>query len=161
MMIEQVLRILEENCRVLPDEIARQLGVEEEEVRRLIAQAEREGIILGYGAIINWAKVRPDRVYAFISVSAHPERNIGFDDVARRVAGFPEVHSVYLVSGTHDLTVVVEADDFREIASFVAEKLAPLPGVQSTATSFVLKIYKLEGRMIGGGEGPHRLAVSP
>lgn len=160
-MLEKILTILERDCRIAPEEIAERLGIEADEVRRLISQAEEDGTILGYGAVIDWARVRPDRVYAFISVSASPERDIGFDEVARRVAGFPEVHSVYLVSGTHDLTVVVEADDFRQIASFVAEKLAPLPGVQSTATSFVLKVYKIEGRMVDQGEGPRRLAVSP
>jgi len=160
-MIERILKILEEDSRVTPAEIARRLGIEEEEAKRLIAEAERSGAILGYGAIVNWGKVLPDRVYAYISVSAQPERNIGFEQVARRIAGFPEVHSVYLVSGTHDLTVVVEADDFRDVAAFVAEKLAPIRGVQSTATSFVLKIYKLEGRMIDEGDEPHRLAVSP
>ncbi|MGD9519127.1 MAG: Lrp/AsnC family transcriptional regulator [Armatimonadota bacterium] len=160
-MMEKVLRILEEDCRVPIDEIAQRLGITEDEVNKLIAEAEESGAILGYGAIVNWAKVRPDRVYAFISISAHPEHNIGFDEMARRIARFPEVHSLYLVSGTHDLTVVVEADDFREIASFVAERLAPIQGVQSTATSFVLKGYKLEGRMIDSGDGPQRLAVSP
>lgn len=161
-MLEKVLRILEEDCRTTPKEIATRLGIEEAEVQRLIAEAEQRGAIMGYGAIINWAAVAPERVFAFISISAHPERDIGFDDIANRVARFPEVHSVYLVSGTHDLTVVVEADDFREVAAFVAEKLAPLPGVRSTATSFVLKIYKIEGRLIAGGEeGDRRLAVSP
>ncbi len=160
-MMEKVLQILEQDCRTPTDEIARRLGIDEAEVKRLIKQAEEDGTILGYSAIVNWAKIKPDRVYAFISVSASPERDIGFDEVARRIAGFPEVHSVYLVSGTHDLTVVIEADDFREIASFVAEKLAPLPGVRSTATSFVLKVYKLEGWLIDEGEGPRRLAVSP
>lgn len=160
-MTERILQILEEDSRVTPAEIGRRLGIEEQEAGRLIAEAESAGVILGYGAIVNWAKVRPDRVYAYISVSAQPERNIGFDEVARRIAGFPEVHSVYLVSGTHDLTVVVEADDFRGVAAFVAEKLAPIQGVQSTATSFVLKIYKLEGRMVDQGDEPRRLAVSP
>jgi DNA-binding Lrp family transcriptional regulator len=160
-MMEKVLRILEEDCRTPTDEIARRLGIAEEEVRALIQQAEEAGVILGYGAIVNWAKICPERVFAFICVSASPERDIGFDEVARRVAGFPEVHSVYLVSGTTDLMVVVEADDFREVAAFVAEKLAPLPGVTGTQTSFVLKVYKLEGRMTEGPQKPGRLAVAP
>lgn len=161
-MLEKVLRILEEDCRISPQEIAVRLGLDEAEVKRLIAEAEQRGALMGYGAIVNWGAIAPERVFAFISVSAQPERDIGFDDIANRIARFPEVHSVYLVSGTHDLTVVVEAEDFREVAAFVSEKLAPLPGVRSTATSFVLKIYKLEGRLIGdGGEGDRRLAVSP
>ncbi|MCX7597794.1 MAG: Lrp/AsnC family transcriptional regulator [Armatimonadetes bacterium] len=161
-MLEKVLRVLEEDCRTSPKEIATRLGIEEAEVQRLVAEAEQRGAIMGYGAIVNWAAVAPERVFAFILVSAQPERDIGFDDIANRIARFPEVHSVYLVSGTHDLTVVVEAKDFREVAAFVSEKLAPLPGVRSTATSFVLKIYKLEGRLIGdGGEADKRLAVSP
>ncbi|MBC7288403.1 MAG: Lrp/AsnC family transcriptional regulator [Armatimonadetes bacterium] len=159
--MERILRILEEDCRVSAAEIARRIGATEEQVKEAIAQAEADGTILGYSAIVNWAKVSPDRVYAFISVSATPQRDIGFDEVARRIAGFPEVHSVYLVSGTSDLTVVVEADDFREIASFVAEKLAPLPGVNSTATSFVLKIYKIEGKTLEGPERQGRLAITP
>jgi DNA-binding Lrp family transcriptional regulator len=161
-MLEKILRILEEDCRTSAEEIGRRLGIREEEVRRLIAEAEADGTILGYGAVVNWATVAPDRVYAYISVAATPERDIGFDDIAGRIARFPEVHSVFLVSGTHDLTVIVEADDFRHVAAFVSEKLAPLPGVNATATSFVLKIYKLEGRIIGdGGDGERRLAVSP
>lgn len=161
-MLDKVLRILEDDCRTSPEEIARRLGVEEAEVRGLIAEAEKDGTILAYGAIVNWSKVSPERVFAYISVSATPERDIGFDDIAARIARFPEVHSVYLVSGTHDLTVVVEATDFREVAAFVSEKLAPVPGVNSTATSFVLKIYKLEGRMVEGGPDiDRRLAVSP
>ncbi len=160
-MLEKILRILEEDCRVSPAEIAKRIGATEEEVRQAIKKAEDEGIILGYGAIVNWSRVRPDRVYAFISVSATPERDIGFDRVAQSIAAFPEVHSVYLVSGTTDLNVVVEAEDYREVAAFVFQKLAPLPGVKSTATSFVLKIYKLEGRMLNGPEEPRRLAVSP
>jgi DNA-binding Lrp family transcriptional regulator len=160
-MIEKVLRALEEDCRVAPAELAARLGTSEDEVRRIIAEAEKEGAILGYGAVVHWAKIKPQRVYAFISISATPERDIGFNQVAQRVARFPEVHSVYLMSGMYDLTVVIEADDFREVAAFVSEKLAPLPGIRQTATSFVLKMYKVEGRLVEGGEADERLAISP
>ena len=160
-MLEKILRILEEDCRVSPVEIAKRIGASEEEVREAIRKAEEEGVILGYSAIVDWSRVRPDRVYAFISVSATPERDIGFDRVAESIAAFPEVHSVYLISGTTDLHVVVEAEDYREVAAFVFQKLAPLPGVKSTATSFVLKIYKIEGRMVERPEDTGRLAITP
>ena len=160
-MLEQILKILEENCQTPPEEIAKRIGADVEQVRKLIKQAEEDGIILGYSAIINWSKVRPDKVYAFIAVNAVPEHGIGFDEVAARIAKFPEVHSMYLISGTADLLVVVEADDFRQIAAFVAEKLAPISGVTGTATSFVLKMYKKERRMVDQPEGPGRLAIMP
>jgi DNA-binding Lrp family transcriptional regulator len=160
-MIEKVLQALEDDCRVAPAELAARFGTTEEEVRKIIADAERDGAILGYGAIVHWAKAKPERVYAFIDIAAQPERDIGFDQVAQRIARFPEVHSVYLMSGGYDLTVVIEADDFREVAAFVSEKLAPLPGVRQTATSFVLKMYKVEGRLVEVGESDERLAISP
>jgi DNA-binding Lrp family transcriptional regulator len=160
-MIEKVLQALEDDCRVQPAELAARFGISEDEVRKIIDDAEKNGSILGYGAIVHWAKAKPERVYAFIDISAQPERDIGFDQVAQRIARFPEVHSVYLMSGTYDLTVVIEADDFRAVAAFVSEKLAPIPGVRQTATSFVLKMYKVEGRLVEVGETDERLAISP
>lgn len=160
-MLEKVLRALEEDCRISPAELAARLGISEEEVRNIIAEAEKNGTILGYGAIVHWGRAKPERVYAFIDVGAQPERDIGFDQVAQRIARFSEVHSVYLMSGGYDLTVVIEANDFREVAAFVAEKLAPLPGVRQTATSFVLKMYKVEGRLVEEEGTDERLAISP
>lgn len=159
--MHEILALLEQNAFLTPEEIATRLGREAAEVREQIAQAERAGIIVGYSALVNWEKSNLPRVYAFIAVSATPEHGKGFDEVAEYISRFDEVHSVYLMSGTSDLQVVVEGDDFREIARFVAEKLAPAPGVQSTATSFVLKTYKVEGRLAHEERGNRRLAVTP
>lgn len=159
--MEQILDILAQDGRITAEEIAVRLGRPEAEIRATIAELERQGIIVSYGALINWEKQGDDKVFAFISVEAVPEHGSGFDSVADYISRFPEVHSLYLMSGTADLQVVVEGEDFREIARFVAEKLAPAPGVRSTSTSFVLKSYKMEGIMLRDKPGDHRLAVSP
>jgi DNA-binding Lrp family transcriptional regulator len=161
MSVLEVLQILEQDGRVTAAEIGARLGRPVEEIRRLLVQLEADGLVVSYGALINWEKAKEDKVFAFISVEAEPEHGTGFDTVADYISRFPEVHSLYLMSGTADLQVVVEGNDFRDIARFVAEKLAPAPGVRSTSTSFVLKSYKMEGRLLQEPGGDHRLAVSP
>jgi len=159
--MQQILEILAHEGPVEPTEIATRLDMPVEQVEALIQQAQQDGILLGYRALVNWEKVDGEKIYAFIAVEATPEHNRGFDNIADYISQFSEVHSVYLMSGVSDLTVVVEGSDFREIARFVAEKLAPVPGVRSTATSFVLKTYKMEGKLVAEAAGNHRLAVSP
>lgn len=159
--MEEILHLLAQDSRITPEEIATRLGKPVEEIRHKIKQLEDDGIIVSYGALINWERSADNKVFAFINVEAVPEHGTGFDSVAEYISRFPEVHSLYLMSGSTDLQVVVEGDDFREIARFVAEKLAPTPGVRSTATSFVLKSYKMEGILLGEGPDDHRLAVSP
>ncbi len=159
--MRQVLELLEQDATLSPEEIATRLGRDVAEVRAAIAEARATGQLLGYSAVVNWEKNESPKIYAFIAVSAVPEHGRGFDAIAEQITLFDEVHSVYLMSGGFDLQVVVEGDDFREIAQFVAEKLAPIPGVRSTATSFVLKTYKLEGRTAYTHRTTHRLAVTP
>lgn len=159
--MEQILRLLAQDGRIAAEEIATRLGRPVEEIRQTIQQLEADGIIVSYGALINWEKSADNKVFAFINVEAVPEHGSGFDSVADYISRFPEVHSMYLMSGSTDLQVVVEGDDFREIARFVAEKLAPAPGVRSTSTSFVLKSYKMEGILLGEQPDDQRLAVSP
>lgn len=159
--MQQILHILAQDGRVTPAEIATRLGRSEAEVGEAIAALEEQGMIVSYGALVNWEKSGDKKVFAFINVEAVPEHGRGFDAVADYISRFPEVHSLYLMSGAADLQVVVEGEDFREIARFVAEKLAPAPGVRSTSTSFVLKSYKMEGIMLQDKPGDHRLAVSP
>nr|NIM07352.1 Lrp/AsnC family transcriptional regulator [Armatimonadota bacterium]NIO76137.1 Lrp/AsnC family transcriptional regulator [Armatimonadota bacterium]NIO98833.1 Lrp/AsnC family transcriptional regulator [Armatimonadota bacterium] len=125
-----------------------------------IAEAEEKGLIVKYKGVINWDKVGLDEVFAFIEVRVTPQRGVGFDAVAERIQGFPEVHSLYLMSGAYDLHVVVKGKTMREVAYFVAEKLAPLEGVQSTATHFVLKRYKMDGDIMEPKPPPERLPIS-
>lgn len=159
--MRQILELLEQDGRLTPEEIGVRLGMDADDVAAAIADAEASRSILGYSALVNWEATDAAKVYAFIAVEAIPERETGFEAIADHISRFDEVHSVYLMSGTSDLQVVVEGDGFREIAQFVGEKLAPIDGVRSTATSFVLKTYKLEGRPALEGEENDRLAVSP
>ncbi|MGQ9732005.1 MAG: Lrp/AsnC family transcriptional regulator [Candidatus Zipacnadales bacterium] len=159
--MDSILEILAVEGRCTPREIALRLGIDEGEVEAKIREYERNHVILGYHAVVNWQQADDAHVFAFIEVNAVPERGLGFDRLAEHIAAFPEVHSVHLVSGTHDLNVVIQGRDFREVALFVAEKLAPLEQVQSTATSFVLKSYKVEGQIITHTDPDQRLAISP
>ncbi|MFQ6132708.1 MAG: Lrp/AsnC family transcriptional regulator [Armatimonadota bacterium] len=159
--MEAVLDILAREARCSLEEIATRLDLTTEEVAQAIGDMEQQGVIVGYKALIDWEKVGSKKVYALIEVRAEPEPKHGFHAVAEYIARYPEVHSVYLVSGAFDLCVVVEGEDFRDIASFVAEELAPHPQVVSTATHFVLKNYKLDGQMLVGERPARRLAVSP
>ncbi|MDH7481040.1 MAG: Lrp/AsnC family transcriptional regulator [Armatimonadota bacterium] len=159
--MKEILKILEQDARLGPEEIATMTGKSVEEVRQIIEKCEREGIIRRYKTVIDWEKVGEERVYAFIDVKVSPERGVGFDDIAERIYRFPEVHSVYLVSGTHDLRVVVGGQHMKEVAFFVAEKLATIDRVQSTSTHFLLKKYKEDGDIFAPPEEDHRLAVTP
>lgn len=160
--MKPLLDILETEGPVDPDELAVRLGRSRGEIEAEMESLRQEGILLRYSALVNWEAVPDsDKVFAFISVSATPEHGRGFDKVAEYISQFPEVHSLYLMSGGADLCVVVEGRDFRDIARFVAEKLAPTPGVTSTATSFVLKTYKMEGVSLTGERKNGRLAVTP
>ncbi len=160
-MRDRILSILTAEGRVPDDEIAERLGITPEEAARTIADMERDGTILGYRALVDWANTDIERVFAYILVEGTPQHGVGFDRLAEHIARFSEVHSLHLTSGGADLTVVVEGRDFRDIARFVAEKLAPTEGVTGTSTSFVLKTYKAEGVLLGEQRQSRRLAVSP
>jgi len=159
--MKEVLRILEQDARLSADDIAAMTGMSPETVRAIIEKCETEGIIRRYKTVVDWEKLGEERVYAFIDVKVSPERGVGFDDVAERIYRFPEVHSVYLVSGTHDLRVVVGGSTMKEVAFFVAEKLATIDRVQSTSTHFLLKKYKEDGDIFEPPQENHRLAVTP
>jgi DNA-binding Lrp family transcriptional regulator len=137
------------------------LNVTPAEVERRIKQYEDDKVILGYKAVINDDKVDTDLVKAVIEVKVQPEREGGFDRIAKRIAKFDEVTSLFLMSGGYDLLIFVEGHNLREVAQFVAEKLATLEGVSSTATHFMLKTYKEQGVLMEGGEEFERLKVSP
>ncbi|MEW6618729.1 MAG: Lrp/AsnC family transcriptional regulator [bacterium] len=158
---KQILKILERDAKVTPEKIATMIGMTEEEVSAKIKEFEDKKIIVQYKTIIDWEKAEEEVVYAFIDVKVVPERNVGFDAVAKRIYKFPEVHSLYLLSGTYDLSVVVEGKSMKEIAFFVAEKLATIDHVQGTISHFVLKKYKIDGQVLEPEAGDKRLAVTP
>ncbi|MFQ3549600.1 MAG: Lrp/AsnC family transcriptional regulator [Armatimonadota bacterium] len=160
-MNKDILDILHKDAKKTPAQIAVMLGMNEEEVAKSIKQMEESGIIRKYKTVINWEKTGEEKVFAFIDVRVSPSRGVGFDDVAKRIYEFPEVHSVYLVSGDMDLRVVIEGKTMKEVAFFVAEKLATIEGVLSTRTSFLLKKYKEDGDAMDGETADNRLAVSP
>jgi DNA-binding Lrp family transcriptional regulator len=156
----QILHILEQDARTPLPQIAVMTGHSEEEIEQAVAQYERNGVIRSYKTRVDWERAGEPRVFAFIDVAAQPERGTGYDRIAERIYRYPEVHSVYLVSGSQDLRVVVEGATMQEVANFVAEKLAPIDGVRGTATHFLLKKYKDDGVLFVDAEPDHRLAVS-
>jgi DNA-binding Lrp family transcriptional regulator len=137
------------------------LNLPEAEVTAKIKQFEADRVILGYRAVLNDEKIGQDSVRAVIEVKITPERGGGFDRLAERIAKYAEVRSCYLMSGGYDLLVVVEGANLREVARFVAEKLATIQGVVSTATHFMLKVYKEQGILVSEESAEERLAVSP
>lgn len=157
----QVLDLLREDCRLPLEKLAVMLGVSTEEVAETIDSLERRRVILHYAPTINWDLTDRERVEAMIQVSVTPQRDMGFDAVARRIYRFEEVKSVYLMSGAYDLMVIVEGTNIKQLALFVAEKLSTIEHVLSTATHFVLKKYKQDGVTMMKGEQDDRLQVSP
>lgn len=157
----ELLRLLEANCRRSPESLAVLLDVSVEEVNAALRRLEEQGIIVKYSALINWEKVQEDRVTAMIDVKVTPKRDVGFDEVARRISQFPEVTALYLMSGTYDLSVVVEGRSMKEIAAFVSEKLATLDSVISTTTHFIMKKYKHDGVIFDERRDDRRMVVTP
>ena len=143
--MEKLLRILNENARMSEEKIATMLSVDVEEVRSAIRQYEADGVIRGYKALIDWEKAGREYVTAHIELKVTPKRDHGFDDIARRILQFPEVESVYLMSGGYDLSVMVSGRTFQEVAMFVARRLSTLESVMATTTHFVLRKYKDAG----------------
>src|SRR5581483_5297127 len=137
------------------------LQLSEAEVTARIKQYEAEQVILGYRAILNEEKIGVDIVRAVIEVKITPERGGGFDRLAERIAKYSEVRSCYLMSGGYDLLVVVEGANLRDVATFVSEKLATIQGVLSTATHFMLKMYKEQGILMNREQNEERLSVAP
>lgn len=141
-----ILKILEKNGpTVSREQIAQMIGKTEEEVKTIIAGLEKENIIVGYKTMINWDMTDTEVVDALIELRITPQRGEGYDKVAERIYKYPQVKSLYLMSGAYDLCVIIEGKSMKEVALFVAQKLAPMESVISTATHFVLKKYKEDG----------------
>lgn len=160
-MREKLLTELDKNSKILVADLAIMLGTTEEEVVSTIKQMEEEEIICGYPTLINWDKIKVERVTALIELKVTPQRGLGFDKIAERIYQFNEVQSVYLMSGGFDLTVILEGKTMREVANFVSEKLAPMDAILSTATHFVLKKYKEHGLPLVRTQNDERMLITP
>lgn len=160
-MRDELLAVIEKNSRIDLKELAVILGVEEIDVVNEMAAMEAEGIICGYHTLINWEKTSIDKVSALIEVRVTPQRGEGFDNIAERIYKYPEVRSVYLMSGGYDLMVILEGKTLREVSSFVSDKLSTLDSVLSTATHFILKKYKDHGTVFGQKKEDEREMITP
>jgi DNA-binding Lrp family transcriptional regulator len=160
-LMDPLLKLLTDDATLKPEQLAAMLNLSEPEVLARIKQLRADHSILGYRAVLNEEKLGVDLVRAVIEVKITPERGGGFDRLAERIAKFEEVVSCYLMSGAYDLLVVVEGEDLRQVARFVAEKLASLQGVLSTATHFMLRPYKEQGIPMVPEKHQERLAVTP
>ena len=143
--MDKLLELLENGARLSEKQIAVMLGEDEAAVSARIKKYEEDGVILGYETLIDWDKTDREFVTAVIELRVTPERDRGFDRIAKRVSEFDEVKSVYLASGGFDLCLIVEGKTMRDVAFFVSAKLAPIEGVSSTATHFIMKKYKDRG----------------
>ncbi|ADI73124.1 transcriptional regulator, AsnC family [Methanohalobium evestigatum Z-7303] len=156
-----ILEILEENARATPEDIASQTGLPVTEVNDIISKLEKDKIIRKYKTIIDWEQAGEDYVYAIIELKVVLERKQGYQAIAERLYKFPEVRSVRLISGDHDISITVRGRSMKEVAFFVAEKIATLEQIHSTSTHFVLKTYKEDGFIFDEPEKIKRLPVSP
>jgi DNA-binding Lrp family transcriptional regulator len=141
-MDRQILKLLSKNARMTAADIATAVNATEEEVRLAIAAMEKEGLIRGYKAVVDWERMDSAYVSALIELRVTPKAGLGFEEVAKKVMKYPEVESVYLMSGGYDLSVMVKGKTFQEVALFVAKELSTIDSVISTATHFVLRRYK-------------------
>lgn len=159
--MDDILRILDKEQGVVDiNKISRMLGLSEEEVSAKIKSLEADHIITGYKTIVNWDKTDREVVRALIDLRVTPQRGEGFDRVAERIYKYPQVRALYLMSGAYDLSVVIEGKTMKEVALFVAQKLAPMESVVSTATHFVLKKYKEEGIIFEDDEKDTRQVIT-
>ena len=140
--------------------LASLIGEQEADVRREIEAMEEEGIICGYHTMVNWDKTDNEKADAFIEVKVTPQRGVGFDQIAERIWQYPEVTSIFLISGNFDFAVFIQGKSMREVAMFVSEKLSTIDGVLSTSTQFILKRYKDHGTVIEAPKKDERIAIS-
>ncbi|MBL5768500.1 Lrp/AsnC family transcriptional regulator [Heyndrickxia sporothermodurans] len=158
----RVLEIIENNARIPLSTLAKMVNLSEADVTEIIKDLEKRNIIASYVSVINWSKLtEQEMVTALIDVKVTPKRGVGFDDVAERIYRFPQVKSVYLMSGAFDLSVEVEGKTMLEVASFVSDKLATIDSVISTSTHFILKKFKHDGVILGENEKDRRMIIQP
>ena len=160
-MRNEILEAIEKNSKLNTKELAVLLGKDEVDIINEVAAMENEGIICGYHTLINWDKTTKEKVTALIEVRVTPQRGQGFDKIAERIYNYPEVRSVYLISGGYDLLVTIEGKSLQEVSSFVSYKLSTLDSVFSVATHFILKKYKDHGTILAEKHDDIREAILP
>ena len=160
-MREELLSLIEKNSRIDIKELAVLVGSTETEVLNELEKLENEGIICGYHTLIDWEKTSIEKVNALIEVRVTLQRGQGFDKIAERIYNYPEVKSVYLISGGYELLVTLEEKSLKEISGFVSDKLSTLDSVLSTATHFILKRYKDHGTILGKKQEDEREIITP
>lgn len=145
----EFLKLLENDSRLTPEQLSLMLDKEVGDIKQMIENYEKDGVILGYKTLVDWDKTDREYVTALIELKVAPQRDRGFDKVAEKIYNYPEVQSLYLMSGSFDLAVFIEGRTMKEVAYFVAQKLAPIDSVIATATHFVLRKYKDKGVIYG------------
>ncbi len=160
-MREKILSIIEKNSRIEIKELAIRLDVPEIDIANELKALEEEGVICGYHTMIDWEKTSIEKVSALIEVRVTPQRGQGFDTIAERIYKYPEVTSVYLISGGYDLLISLEGKSLKEVSSFVSDKLSTMESVLSTATHFILKKYKDHGTILTKKYTDERMKVTP
>lgn len=160
-MRNEILRMLENNSRIVLHDLAIMLGTDDSVVLQEIEKMENEGVICGYPTLINWDKTDTEKVTALIEVSVVPQRGQGFEKLAERICNYPEVKSIYLMSGAFDFVVFLEGKTLKEVSMFVSTKLSTLEAVSGTATHFVLKKYKDHGMILMEKDESNRMKVTP
>ena len=159
-MREKILNYIETNSRIDIHDLAIMMGTDETTIMNELEEMEQSHIICGYHTLINWEKAGIEKVTAMIEVRVTPQRGMGFDKVAERIYNYPEVNSVYLISGGFDFMVTLEGRTLREVSEFVSDKLSPLDSVLSTKTNFILKKYKEHGTIMAEQRKDERELVS-
>ncbi|WP_129729368.1 Lrp/AsnC family transcriptional regulator [Ectobacillus funiculus] len=159
----ELLECLEKNSRLPVDTLAKMLDIDVEEVQTMMKKFEESKVIVNYVTLVDWTKVtEKEGLTAMIDVKVTPKRDVGFDEIAEKIYRYPEVKSVYLMSGAYDLSIVLEGKTMSEVASFVAQKLSTLDSVLSTTTHFILKKYKHDGIVYEQGDNnDKRMMVTP
>jgi len=159
--MNELLNLLKQNALETPENLAKMLDMPVDEVRAKIAEYEKEGVIRAYQAVVNEEKLDASLVTTVIEVKVTPESEGGFDRIADRISRFPEVDSVFLMSGGFDLLLFIKGRTMQEAFGFVSKTLSTMPGVTSTDTHFMMKTYKQNGILMHTGEDDERLKVSP
>jgi DNA-binding Lrp family transcriptional regulator len=158
---DEVLALLRENARYSTADMARMTDLSESEVEAAVAALEEDGVVRGYQAIVDHSKLDEESVRATVELNVTLDRETGYDDIARRLAKFPEVQGLRLVSGDFDFALEVEGDSMSEVSRFISEKVAPVPEITQTVTHYIMESYKERGVEFGDGHDDDRLSVSP